>query len=227
VAKRISQLFPLRTAADIVTEMVTMRDQIRKDVSLFGNVQDPTKALNTAVTGDWGSAVANFKAAFENLAQTFTGPLVEPAIAVMNKVAAAMQAIAGSLSGVDPTVLGVIGGGHSRCACRHHWPAQLAVLPHARAWRHRLRSRRPIWRAYGRPSGQRTSVRLPRQRWPRWKRLLVCSLGRLPPSLRPLVLRVPSRASTTSTKAMRASPELSGSRRSSIAAGACSTPAAR
>jgi hypothetical protein len=110
-AKRISQLFPLRTAADIVTEMVSMRDIIRKDVELYRRVQDPKSALDIAKGGDWGTAAANFKAAFENLANAFTGPLVEPAIAVMNRVAEAMQAIAGSLSGVDPTVLGVIGGG--------------------------------------------------------------------------------------------------------------------
>jgi hypothetical protein len=80
-------------------------------VDLLRKVQSPEKALQTGVSGDWGSAVANFKAAFENLAQAFTSPLIEPSIAVMNKVAGAMQAIAGSLSGVDPTVLGLIGGG--------------------------------------------------------------------------------------------------------------------
>jgi hypothetical protein len=42
VAKRIGQLFPLRTAAGIVTEMVTMRDMIRKDVDLLRKVR-PTQ----------------------------------------------------------------------------------------------------------------------------------------------------------------------------------------
>ena len=113
VAKRISQLFPLRTAADIVTEMVTLAGQIRRDIDLYRKVQPPEKAIQTAVSGDWKSAVMDFVAAFNDLAKAFTEPLVEPAIAAMASVANTMRAITKSLEGVSPAVMQTVavGGG--------------------------------------------------------------------------------------------------------------------
>jgi hypothetical protein len=109
ISERINYLFSNRMVADMVGEAVINQSQIRKDIGLFNQAPSAAEALKIGQANDWTQALSNFGAAITDFAKNITGPVIKPAIGLLNQLSAMMRTVGGSFVGQLGT-LATLGG---------------------------------------------------------------------------------------------------------------------